>query len=68
MKSGCNSREEVETACLTSIEGIIPAINRIAIFPNPGDGFFRIDGADETIKKGTDIKKAAFPSRFFYVC
>lgn len=39
--TGCNSREEVETACLVGLENIIQE-NKLSIFPNPSSSRFTI--------------------------
>ncbi len=49
---GCNGLEEVEAACLTSIEEN-PAIEGLSIFPNPATSFITIN-----IKEGIPIEEA----------
>lgn len=55
---GCNSREEVEKACLTSSESM-KLENQISIFPNPGKGLLVISAPGETVIEMVAIYNSA---------
>ena len=64
---GCNSKDEVETACLTGTEDLI-AENTISIFPNPANDEITISNdsgfAIETIRMYNQLGQVVFQKAF----